>query len=363
MADNSFSRRHFITSVAATGAVTMANFTPLQALPKDHQKEMPPADDREIKIVSTSNLSPADQEKIRSVAKNIRLEVIKDQQSDALADAEVVIGDISTQALQRAKKLKWVQVLHAGVEGMPAEMIAHPLVLTNMQRVLAPVIAETAIALLLSLTRGLPQFAFPNFQNKKWQHEPPAGVVLDDLYEKTIGIVGMGGIGSETARRLHYGFNMHVVGTDAKPMHKPDFVDELHDPSWLMEMVPKVDVLMSAAPLTKETKEMFNAGVFGRMKKTAYFINVSRGGLVQQDALIDALKTRKIRGAGLDVATPEPLPADNPLWTCDNVVITAHNSSNAAVREERVLALVTENVRRYALGLPLMNVVDKVKGY
>ena len=141
--------------------------------------------------------------------------------------------------LQRAKKLKWVQVLHAGVENMPKEMIAHPLVLTNMQKIFAPVIAESAIALLLSLTRGLPQFAIPNFQQKKWTGRPPANVKLEDLYHKTIGIVGMGGIGSETARRLHYGFNMRVLATDAKPLHKPDFVEELHDPTWLMEMVPE----------------------------------------------------------------------------------------------------------------------------
>jgi D-2-hydroxyacid dehydrogenase (NADP+) len=120
---------------------------------------------------------------------------------------------------------------------------------------------------------------------------------------------------------------------------------------------------MSAAPLTKQTKEMFNADVFGKMKRDAYFINVSRGGLVQQSALIDALKSKKIRGAGLDVTTPEPLPGDHALWTCPNLVITPHNSSVADIRNQRMLALAVENVRRYTLGLPLMNVVDKEKGY
>jgi phosphoglycerate dehydrogenase-like enzyme len=186
---------------------------------------------------------------------------------------------------------------------------------------------------------------------------------LIDLYGKTIGIVGMGGIGSETARRLHYGFNMRVLGTDAKPMPKPDFVAELRDPAWLMEMVPQVDVLMSAAPLTPETKGMFNAAVFNKMKPGAYFINVSRGGLVDQEALVKALKEKKIQGAGLDVTTPEPLPADDPLWTCPNLVITPHNSTVAPVRQERAVSLVAENVRRYSNNLPLMNIVDKIKGY
>jgi phosphoglycerate dehydrogenase-like enzyme len=297
------------------------------------------------------------------VSKNVDLQVVPDPASPALEEAEAIIGNVEGSVLQRAKKLKWVQVLHAGVEHMPKEMIAHPLVLTNMQRIFAPVIAETAIAMLLSLTRGLVQHSIPNFAQKKWSGSLPAGVQLEDLYNKTIGIVGMGGIGSETARRLHYGFNMRVLATDAKAMPRPEFVDELHDPAWFMEMVPKVDVLMSAAPLTKETREMFNDEVFSKMKRDSYFINVTRGGLVKQEALVDALKTKKIRGAGLDVASPEPLPADSPLWTCPNLVITPHNSGAAEIRQERMIALVMENVRRYSLGLPLMNVVDKEKGY
>jgi phosphoglycerate dehydrogenase-like enzyme len=363
MASTYVSRRAFIGTIAtATGTASLTGFVPSPLSAQTSQNELP-GTDREIKVVSLQKFSEKDQERIRAASKNIHLEIAADQNSAALNDAEVIIGDPEANTIRNAKNLKWVQVMHAGVENMPKEMIAHPLVLTNMQKVLAPVIAETAISLLLSLTRGLTQFAFPNFMQRKWAYNPPADVVLDDLYQKTIGIVGLGGIGSETARRLHYGFNMHVLATDAKPIHKPEYVDELHDPSWFMEMVPKVDVLMSAAPLTKETREMFNDEVFRRMKPSAYFINVSRGGLVKQDALVDALKNKRIRGAGLDVATPEPLPANDPLWTCSNVALTAHNSSNAPVRAERVLALLTENLRRYANGLPLMNVVDKVAGY
>lgn len=361
MSTPNITRRNFLSAMAATGAATMTDFTPAANFNGDDYANID-AVNREIKIVSTHNFSEKEQEAIRTVSKNINFKMAKDAGA-AVEEAEVILGDADASTLQRAKKLKWVQVMHAGVENMPKEMVAHPLVLTNMQKVLAPVIAENAIALLLSLTRGLAQFAFPNFAQRKWDYSPPADVVLDDLYNKTIGIVGMGGIGSETARRLHYGFNMRVLGTDAKPMHPPEFVEELHDPTWFMEMVPKVDVLMSAAPLTPLTRKMFNEEVFSKMKPTAYFINVSRGGLVDQPALVAALKSRKIRGAGLDVATPEPLPADNPLWDLDNVALTAHNSTVAPVRQQRVMALLLDNVRRYSSGLPLKNVVDKEKGY
>jgi phosphoglycerate dehydrogenase-like enzyme len=362
---NRFSRRSFITTTVAAGATTVANLSPFQSFANVTSEDQPLPADREIKIISTGNLTAKEQERIRAISKNINLQIVLDPRSPALEEAEVIIGNISGSMIPRAKKLKWVQATHAGMEGMPKEMIEHPLVLTNMQKIFSPVIAETAIALLLSLTRGLAQFAIPNFQQKKWVSNPPgdSDVKLTDLYNKTIGIVGMGGIGSETARRLHYGFNMRVLATDAKPLHKPDFVEELHDPTWFKEMVPQVDVLMSAAPLTKETREMFNEEVFNKMKPDSYFINVSRGGLVKQSALIDALKSKKIRGAGLDVVTPEPLPPDNPLWTCPNLVITAHNSGAADIRGVRLFDLVVENVRRYTLGLPLMNVVDKEKGY
>lgn len=276
-------------------------FTPLAGLaaPRSGSSgtEFEPLDpDRTIKIVSTGKFSEAEIKQIKSAAKNVDLKILTDSKaSEQLGEAEVIIGSVSAENLQAANSLKWIQVLGAGVENMGKALVEHPCILTNMQRIYAPVIAETAISLLLSLTRGLTQVSFQAFKERKWIQAPET-VVLDDLYKKTIGIVGMGGIGSETARRLHYGFQMNVLATDAKPLPKPEFAAELHDPGWLMEMVPKVDVLMSAAPLTKETRGMFNEQVFQAMKPTAYFINVSRGGLVDQEALVRALKENRIRG-------------------------------------------------------------------
>jgi phosphoglycerate dehydrogenase-like enzyme len=368
MTDDNITRRDFLAGLATTGAA--ATFVDAQT-PSDSSNplvvtnhpvvESKPGEEV-INVVCAEKLTPAEVEQVRSAGKNIALRMLSDRSElkTNVADAEVILGVVDRETMLAAKKLKWVQTWAAGVENLPKELMEHSCVLTNMQRVFAPVIAETAIGLLLTLTRGLAQDSIPAFKDRKWK---ASAVPLDDLYRKTIGIVGMGGIGSETARRLHYGFEMRVLATDAKPIPKPDFVAELREPGWLMEMVPQVDVLMSAAPLTKETRQMFNEGVFRKMKPTSYFINVSRGGLVDQEALVRALKEKWIRGAGLDVVTPEPLPPESPLWDCPNLVITPHNSGNAPIRQVRLMALVAENVRRYSNGLPLLNVVDKARGY
>lgn len=352
MSDSNISRRNFLAGAASTGA--LAGLVEADTVTRPNGGK--------IKILLTASLTPAEIEQIRAAGKNIDLIIAanRDEARKLTPEAEVIIGNIDRDLVPAAKNLKWNQTFAAGMEWMYPEIIEHPVILTNMQRIFSPVIAESAIGLLLSLTRGLTQNSIPNFKERKYA---AATVPLEDLYHKTIGIVGMGGIGSDTARRLHYGFSMRVLATDAKPIPKPEFVEELHDPTWLMEMVPQVDVLMSAAPLTKETRQMFNDAVFSKMKPTAYFINVSRGGLVDNDALVRALKEKRIRGAGLDAATPEPLPADHPFWDCPNLVITPHNSGVAPMRQIRLMALIAENVRRYSNGLPLLNVVDKVKGY
>jgi phosphoglycerate dehydrogenase-like enzyme len=342
---------------AATVAAATPVVTPIYPLVE------PKPNDGPIKVLVTHRITDAEANQIRSAGKNVELVMLRDRSmlNAQIAEAEAIFGPVDGDALAHAKKLKWVQHTAAGVEVLPKSLMEHPCVLTNMQRVYAPVIAETAIGLLLSLTRGLAQDSFPNFKARKWGEK--SSVPLIDLYHRTMGIVGLGGIGTEIARRAHYGFEMKLLAVDPKPLPKPDFVAELREPGWLLEMVPQVDVLVSAAPHTKETLKMFNQSVFSRMKPSAYFINVSRGGLVDQEALVKALKEKTIAGAGLDVTTPEPLPPEHPLWECPNLTITPHNSGQAPVRQIRLIALAAENVRRYSNGLPLLNVVDKARGY
>jgi phosphoglycerate dehydrogenase-like enzyme len=313
-------------------------------------------------VVPPPTFSPEEIRQIQSQGKNVELTVTHnaDDLNRVLPEVDVVFGSIKPEMLAKAVNLRWMQHTEAGMESVLfPELVKSPVVVTNMARVFAPAISETAIAMLLALTRGLNRYFVPQFQQRKYNPERNL-VEVDGM---TMGIVGLGGLGSATAMRAHYGFNMRILATDARPLDKPVFVDTLREPAWFAEMVPQVDILVSAVPRTGQTGGMFNEKVFRSMKKTAYFINISRGSVVDQPALIRALKEGWIAGAGLDVTTPEPLPAESPLWDCPNLILTCHTAGFTPQRRIRQMGLLAENVRRYANGLPLLNVVDKQRGY
>jgi phosphoglycerate dehydrogenase-like enzyme len=313
-------------------------------------------------VVTPPRYTAAEIKQIQSQGKDVQitLPANADELNQALPEADVVFGAINAEMLAKAKKLRWMQATEAGMERVLfPELIKSDVVVTNMARMFAPAISETAIAMLLSLTRGLNKYYIPQFQKRTFNSERNL-VEVDGM---TMGIVGLGGIGQATAMRAHYGFNMRILATDAKPMATPIFVDTLREPGWLMEMVPQVDILVSAAPATKETESMFNEKVFRAMKKTAYFLNLSRGALVDENSLVRALKEGWIAGAGVDATRAEPLPSSHPYWDCPNLILTCHSAGFAPQRQIRLVGLLADNVRRYATGLPLMNVVDKQRGY
>lgn len=364
MPGDSVSRRSLFASApaaVAAGARTAVVVTPYL------QTELKAAGDP-IRIVTTYPFEPHEAEKIRAAAGSVRVDLVicatRDEFRAKVRDAEVVYGDIRGPELDSAPRLKWVQAGGAGVEGMDPALRKSPMVVTNYARTFAPGISETAIGLLLCLTRGLSKYYIPQFARREMK---PVGTSKSahhvELVGRTMGVVGMGGIGSAIARRAYYGFDMRVVGTDAKPIPKPEYVDELRDPTWFPEMVPKVDVLVAAAPHTPRTERMFNEQVFRSMKKTAVFLAMSRGKLFDDMALVKALKEGWIAGAGLDVFPQEPPPASHPIFDCPNVVMSAHTSGWSPDRQVRLIEQFADNVRRYAGGLPLVNVVDKERGY
>jgi phosphoglycerate dehydrogenase-like enzyme len=360
MTDLSVSRRLFLSSAAAAPALAIS----------DRIAEFVPPPDR-IRILTAvaSSVVPAPQynaaeiKQITSQGKNVELILPKsvDEMNKALAEVDVVFGALNAEMFARAKNLRWLQATEAGMDRLLfPELIKSNVVITNMARMFAPAISETAISMLLALTRGLNKFYFPQFQKRTFIAQRDELVEIDGM---TAGIVGMGGIGQFVASKLHYGFNMKILATDASPMAKPFFVDTLREPGWFMEMVPQVDVLVGAAPATPLTANMFNEKVFRSMKKTAYFLGLSRGALTDEDALARALKEGWIAGAGIDVTKTEPLPSSSPLWDCPNLIMTCHSAGFAPPRRIRLMGLLADNVRRYSSGLPLMNVVDKQRGY
>ncbi|MFB3923722.1 MAG: D-2-hydroxyacid dehydrogenase [Terriglobia bacterium] len=375
MSNDGVSRRTFLQNVAAgsTGAALSAvpasasSATP-EAVPFPMTVESYPlaeptkgaALDR-LKIVTQEEIPASFQERVRGVSSGVEL-AFANSASDfrrELENAQAIYGDFSREDLKTAKQLRWIQWTAAGVEHiLYPELVESPIVLTNMQRIYAPCISETAIGFMLALAHGINRYSLQT-QERRWSPLPG----LFDISGMTAGIVGLGGIGSEIARRAHFGFNMKILAVDPKPIPKPDFVAELHSVEWLPQMAGQVDFLVSSAPHTPLSEGMFNESVFRAMKKSAFFINMSRGKLVDTPALVRALKEGWISGAGLDVAYKEPLPADEPLWTAGNVIITCHTSGHTPRTTERQMALFTENVRRYVAGLPLLNVVDKKRGY
>jgi phosphoglycerate dehydrogenase-like enzyme len=378
MHENGFSRRSFLRNVAAgsTGAALVSLPAVAHAVTGEAATEPPwpvtvesypllepgkGANLARVKLATKDDIPAAYQEKLRAYAPNLDLTLCRNQRQfrSEVADAHVIFDRFSREDLQAAHQLRWIQYTGAGVEHiLYPELVDSPIVLTNMQRIYSSTISETAIGLLLTLTRKLNHYALQTREHV-WKS-------LDGLTEVsglTMGIVGLGGIGTDTAYRAHYGFNMRILAVDPKPLPKPSFVAELHSVEWLPKMVPQVDVLMSAAPHTPVSERMFNESIFRAMKPTAYFINVSRGNLVDTPALIRALKEGWIAGAGLDVAWQEPLPPDDPLWTAGNLIITSHSSALSEGSMQRKYDLFCENVRRYVSGLPLLNVVDKKRGY
>jgi len=364
MSQSAVSRRGFMTAAGAVPAA--AGREPVVFEPVAVRELKAQADP--IRIVTMYRFEPREIQRIQAAVPNARVEITicatREEFRKSLREAEVVYGATSGADLDYAPRLKWVQAGGAGVEGLDPKFRASPVVLTNYARTFAPGISETAMGLLLCLTRGITKYYLPQFQKRQWKPiGSPRSEHHTELVGRTMGLVGLGGIGSAVARRAYYGFDMRIVATDAKPIPTPEYVAELHDPGWFPQMVPQADVLVAAAPHTPETERMFNEEVFRRMKKTAYFLALSRGKLFDDLALVKALKEGWIAGAGLDVFPQEPPPPEHPIFDCPNVVMSMHTSGWSPDRQVRLIELFAENVRRYAAGLPLLNVVDKQRGY
>lgn len=258
-------------------------------------------------------------------------------------------------AVRKAPGLKWLHVFNAGVDHpIYAEMLARGVRLTTSSGSTAEPIAQTAIAGLLMLARNVPHWL--ESQRKRVWNPMRTPDVPRDLREQTVLVLGLGSIGREIAR-LARALGLHVIGVRRSADKPDDPVDELHPPPRLPELLPRTDWLIIACPLTAETRGLITADLLARLPRGARVINIARGEVVVESALVAALESGHLAGAYLDVFEKEPLPPDSPLWNLPNVLITPHDSAAAAGNDARVCEIFLDNLRRWARGEPLVNEV------
>jgi phosphoglycerate dehydrogenase-like enzyme len=261
-----------------------------------------------------------------------------------IQEADILFtGKISDETIQKATRLQWIQAKTAGVDyllNLPS--LRREVVITSTRGIHGPQMSEMAILLMLALNRNFPQIV-RNQDQKIWDRWP--GRLL---YQKKVGILGIGMIGEEIARKCK-SFNMTVLGIDVV-RRKIDAVDFFYEPDQLCQILPELDYFIIVVPLTAETRAMIDARVLSAMKPTAFFINIGRGEIVDETALIQALQTGKIAGAALDTFWTEPLRKDHPLWEMKNVIITPHVGGMSDIYVEQVLPIFEENLRRFLQG-------------
>ena len=256
-----------------------------------------------------------------------------------------------------AGRLRWIQAWSDGVDRLvfPA-LTGSDVVVTNARGVFDDAIAEWVIAATLAMVSGL-HHAIVSQQARRWDDDRHT----ERLEGKRLLVVGPGPIGRATARRAHdLGMAVAAVGRAPRP---DGLFERIGGPEDLHAMVGEADVVLDALPLTPDTRHRFDADAFTAMRRTARFLNVGRGGTVDEGALVDALQSGGIAGAALDVFEVEPLPADSPLWAMPNVIVSPHNCGDFEGWEEQVVAVFIDNLGRFTRGEPLRNVVDTTLGF
>jgi phosphoglycerate dehydrogenase-like enzyme len=298
--------------------------------------------------------------KLAEAMPEVRVVIAEDQATAEreIVDAEAAFGRLPRDVLAKARRLRWLQ---APQIAPPAgyyypELIEHPIVVTNFREIFNDHISAHIMAFVLAFARGLHVF-IPQQLRREWKKSREnSGVV--HLPEATALIVGVGGIGAETAR-LASAFGMTVLATDARRTTAPAGVAELHKPEALDALLPRADFVILTVPHTPATEGFMHRARFQRMKQSAFFINIGRGMTTKLDDLVAALNAGEIAGAALDVFEQEPLPAEHPLWTMPNVLLTPHTAGWGPYLDDRRYQIMIDNCRAFLDGKPLRNIVDK----
>jgi phosphoglycerate dehydrogenase-like enzyme len=282
-----------------------------------------------------------------------------------LADAEVIFTiSLRPKQFTAAPKLRWIHAPTAAVhQFMFRELIEGQTVLTNSTEVHGPVVAEHVIALIFALAKKIPQAALLQRQQVWGQESIWQGQRLREVAGATLGLIGLGNIGQRVAQ-MASSLGMRVIAVrEHVEKGTPPGVHEVYSTAELDRILGQSDFVVMAVPLLTATQRLMNAERFAQMKPDAYLINVGRGPQVDESALTQALRTRQIAGAALDVFEQEPLPPESPLWGLDNLLITPHTAGLTEKLWHRHYELFSDNLRRYLAHQPLRSVVDKHAGY
>jgi len=278
---------------------------------------------------------------------------------DEISDVDLLVcyDPFKRLDISKLKQLKWIQLFSVGIDQLPKEKVREQgIVVSNNRSGFSIPMGEWIVMKILELLKNSKGF-YDKQREKKWQIDSS----LLELYNKTVCFVGTGSIALEAAKRLQ-GFDVNITGINSTG-RRVEYFNSCHPMKELHNILSQADVVVLSIPYTKETHHLINEESISFIKKGACLINIARGSIIKESALIDALRKGNIHGAALDVFEEEPLPEESPLWEMNNVIITPHNSWISEMRTERRYDIVYENLRRYINGEALLNIVDIDKGY
>lgn len=317
-----------------------------------------------MKIVFTAKISKAHQEDFRNQFPQHDFYFFSSTNDavEEMIDGEVLVTygeDLSEDTLLKCKKLKWIQVLTAGVDKMPLDYLSHSSIqVTNVKGIHKIPMAEYAFAAMLQMARNL-NITYEKQQQGIWEW----GIRVDELYGKTLGIIGVGAIGEEIARRAQV-FGMKVIGVTRSGNTNP-YCELMFRPDGLSQFLPECDYIIITVPSIPSTYHIIGREELQQMKESAVIINMARGSVIDEEALIDYLQKEKIKGAVLDVFAVEPLPSNSPLWKLKNCIITPHVSGRSLRYMQRALVVLRDNLIYFSENKPeqMKNQIDCTKGY
>ena len=316
-----------------------------------------------LQILSFVRLSDKQMDLIHQSYPNCTLRCIRPKDlKDDLSDVDILLGYDAQMEMEKylpqMLHLKWIHTYSAGVEKLLSHEVfcQSDILLTNSRGIHGIPMAEHVLGTMLASSRCLIE-AWENQKAHVWKRLTDP----DELFGKTAAIIGLGSIGREVAKHLK-NMGMRIVAVKQKESTEP-FVDQLFTIDHLSDALSCADYVIVTLPLTPQTKKLFNAHTFHMMKENAFFINVSRGDVVEEDDLVEALRSKCIRGASLDVFATEPLPEDSPLWGVPNLFITPHYSAISPMYLDRSLKIFRNNLQIFPQRIGMLNVVDKQRGY